>query len=359
MSVGRARVSVLSIGTAVPERSIAQEDAASMACAVMGADGSMDERSLRLLYRRAGVERRGSVLADERGVIPAFGAGREELTTGERMALHRAHAADLACAAAGDALARSGVRAGAITHLVTASCTGFDAPGADQAIVRRLGLRADVRRTHIGFMGCHAAVNALAAGAAFARSEDGARVLVCCAELCTLHFARAGGVDAHVANALFADGAAAAVLAAAEGGVQVRRFASAIIPGTEEMMSWRIADRGFEMRLSASVPEVLAREVPGWVDGWLGEEGLARGDVGSWAIHPGGPKILNELERSLGLAEGAAGVSREVLAGHGNMSSATVLFLLSRLLEREAPGPIVALAFGPGLAGEGMLVERV
>ncbi len=355
--MGHRLASILSIGTAVPARGITQDDAATMACAVAG--GSMDERSLRLLYRRASVERRGSVLADDRGLIPVYGADRLELTTGERMELYRTHAADLACNAAGDAIARSGVKAKAITHLVTASCTGFDAPGVDQAIVRRLGLGAEVRRTHIGFMGCHAAVNALAVGAAFARAEPDARVLVSCAELCTLHFARSGGVDVQVANALFADGAAAAVLAASDEGVRIRRFASAIIPGTEGMMSWQIGDHGFEMQLSASVPEVLAREVPGWVDSWLRAEGLDRGDVGHWAIHPGGPKILSALEAAFGLKEGAADLSREVLARHGNMSSATVLFILKRMLEHEASGPIVALAFGPGLAGEGMLVERV
>lgn len=357
MNAGYGPASILSIGTAVPERGIAQSDAATMACAVAG--GSMDERSLRLLYRRARVSQRGSVLADDRGLIPAYAPDRHELTTGERMELYRAHAADLACAAAADALARSGVKAKAITHIVTASCTGFEAPGVDQAIVRRLGLSADVRRTHIGFMGCHAAVNALAAGAAFARAEADARVLVCCAELCTLHFARSGGADVQVANALFADGAAAAVLAASDEGVQINKFASTIIPGTQGMMSWRIGDHGFEMQLSASVPEVLAREVPRWVDGWLRTEGLGRADVGHWAIHPGGPRILSALETSLGLGEGAADLSRRVLAAHGNMSSATVLFILKRMLEHEASGPIVALAFGPGLAGEGMLIERV
>ena len=356
MSVGHRLASILSIGTAVPERGIAQDDAATMACAVAG--DSMDVRALRLLYRRARVERRGSVLADDRGLIPAYSADRPALSTSERMELYETHAGELACAAAGDALVRSGVKPQSITHLVTASCTGFDAPGVDQTIVRRLGLGADVRRTHIGFMGCHAAVNALAVGAAFARAEADARVLVCCAELCTLHFARSGGVDAQVANALFADGAAAAVLAASDEGVQIRRFASAIIPGTEELMSWRIGDHGFEMKLSASVPEVLASNVPGWVDGWLGAEGLERCDVAHWAIHPGGPKILSTLETTLGLKKGATDISRQVLARHGNMSSATVLFLLRRLLEREASGPIVGLAFGPGLAGEGMLLGR-
>lgn len=348
--------SLLSIATAVPEGSISQEDAAEIACAKCGRNGRT--RAIRGLYRRSGVRRRGSVLSDADGSIN-FYTGEAPPATSERMALYAEHAGPLAARAARDALDRAEVAPGSITHIVTASCTGFGAPGVDLELIRTLGLSSGTRRTHVGFMGCHAAINALAAADAFARV--GGCVLVCCAELCSLHFAYDERTERQVANALFADGAAAAVVARREspGVHRFGGFGSVVIPQTQGLMTWGIGNTGFEMHLSPRVPEVLAERVPGWVRPWLADLGLTPEQVGSWAIHPGGPRVLSAVSGCLGLAEGADKVSREILTTHGNMSSPTVLFIMDRLLRGGGALPLVALAFGPGLAGEALLLRSV
>jgi predicted naringenin-chalcone synthase len=121
-------------------------------------------------------------------------------------------------------------------------------------------------------------------------------------------------------------------------------------------MTWRIGDHGFRMTLSARVPDLIEAHLTGWVVAWLAEQGLALGDVRSWAVHPGGPRILSSVERALGLERASSQVSREVLAECGNMSSATILFILDRFKRLEAPRPCVALAFGPGLVVEALLL---
>jgi len=349
------RAAILAIGTATPDGSILQRDAAALVSAPI--DDPRSARAVRGLFRRAGVESRGSVLVDTQGEQTFYGDDGEP-TTARRMAAYRTHARTLAIDASREALGRAGADPGSITHLVTASCTGFDAPGPDQAIVYGLGLRADVRRVCIGFMGCHAAINALGVADALARADPNARVLVCCVELCTLHLTRGGEPDRHVPSALFADGAAAAVVAPSErDGLGIAATESVLIPNSADLMTWRIGDRGFEMTLSPGVPKVLADRVPPWIDGVLGRAGLTRQGVGSWAIHPGGPRILETLSAALGLGPGGDEVSRRVLREHGNMSSATVLFILERLMNSDQPGPILAMAFGPGLAGETLLLS--
>ncbi|MFG0312586.1 MAG: type III polyketide synthase, partial [Phycisphaerales bacterium] len=236
--------------------------------------------------------------------------------------------------------------------------TGFSAPGVDLDLIRRLGLPPTTRRTHIGFMGCHAAINALATAKAFAANDPSARVLVCCVELCTLHFDHTPDAQGHVANALFADGAGAAVVSASESEpVEISSTGAVVIPDTADMMSWHIGEHGFRMRLSPAVPATLAKHIPPWLDRWLGDSGHALGDIASWAIHPGGPRVLSAIRDAIGLEPDAFAVSRSVLSDHGNMSSATLLFILQRLLNDQAPMPLVAAAFGPGLAGEAMLLH--
>lgn len=348
------RAAILSIGTSTPAGSILQNDAADLVLAPI--DDPRRARAVRGLFNRAGVDSRGSVLVDPHGVQTFYGDSGEP-TTSERMGAYRTHAGTLAIDASRRALERAGVGARSITHLVTASCTGFDAPGPDQAIARALGLSPGVRRVCIGFMGCHAAINALRVADSLARSEPGARVLVCCVELCSLHLVRGDELDRHVPNALFADGAAAVVVAASDrSGRGIVATDSVLIPDSVELMAWRIGDRGFEMTLSPKVPGVLAEHVPPWVDGVLSRRGLARDDIDAWAIHPGGPRVLERLSAALGLAPGADAVSRRVLREHGNMSSATLLFILERLMATQDPCPILAMAFGPGLAGEALLL---
>jgi alkylresorcinol/alkylpyrone synthase len=310
------------------------------------------------LYRRAGVDSRASVLGDEQGHLDFYDPNADIPSTAQRMLVYEQHAAELAGRACRDALERAQTRPAGITHLITVSCTGFSAPGVDLQLMNGLGLPATIRRTHIGFMGCHAGVNAVAVAHAYASSDPGARVLICCVELCSLHFDHAPDAQGHVANALFADGSAAAVITQSNSDhVRIVRTGSIVLPESAELMRWYIGDQGFRMRLSPTVPGMLAEHVPPWLSRWLGESDLSISEIGSWAVHPGGPRVLGALCTGLGLDPEAVSISRAVLREHGNMSSATLFYILQRLLDADAPLPILATAFGPGLAGEAVLLS--
>ena len=347
------------LGTALPEFSITQELAAELTSKVSGHDEDQARR-LAALYRRSGVRKRHVTLLDRLDVTAepdgSFGA-----STRARMEHYEEAIRPLAREAASRALAASGIAPIEVTHLVTVSCTGFAAPGFDLSLFTGLGLDSGVQRTHVGFMGCHGALNGLRVASAFAGSDPSARVLLCAAELCSLHFQFGYDSDLAVSNALFADGAAAVVgRAESPGGPDAWRLVasgSALMPETADAMSWKIGDHGFEMTLSARVAGLIAENLREWLEGWLGVRGLAIADVASWAIHPGGPRILDAVETALGLPRSATIESRDVLATCGNMSSPTVLFILDRLRHRKAPRPCVSLAFGPGLAIEAALFE--
>ena len=355
------RFTIEGLGTALPPRRVSQEEATAHALARC-VDGERDERRLAALYRRSGVASRHSVLEDgaEERLFPLGPHGGEQSArTSERMRLYAAKALPLAAEAARKALREADADPATITHLVTVSCTGFAAPGLDVGLIHELGLPPAVTRTQVGFMGCHGLLNGLAVADAFARSAAGSRVLLSSTELCTLHFRNGSGADRVVANALFADGAGALVgsaLAGATPGWSLIGSGSVVLPQTEEQMGWRIGDHGFEMELSAQVPETIERALASWISSWLDRFGIGIDDVKTWAIHPGGPRVLDACESSLGLSSGACRVSREVLRECGNMSSATVLFILERLFRDGAPPPCVLLAFGPGLVVEAALL---
>ncbi len=213
------------------------------------------------------------------------------------MTRYAAEAGGLAVAAARNALATAGIDAAAITHLVTCSCTGFSNPGVDLELVAALGLPMDVSRTHVGFMGCHGAFNALRVADAFAATASDAVVLVCCVELCSLHFQYGSRSDSVVANSIFADGAAAIVGIGADhpraggDGWRLDRQWSRILPDSTGEMGWIIGDHGFEMNLSARVPAVISRDIRVIVEIAITEHGLSRDDVATWAVHPGGPCV--------------------------------------------------------------------
>lgn len=271
------------------------------------------------------------------------------------------------------ALAEAGLAPEAVTHVIAVSCTGFFAPGIDVELVKRLGLPPETQRTMIGFMGCYAAFNAFRVADAFCRSHPDARVLVVCAELCTLHFQVEDSLESAVVNALFSDGAAAAVLAARSEEEGRGRLAYVdhhclLDEDSMEHMTWDVGDTGFQMGLSPDVPDVLAEHISAFVDTLLRRHGLTPGDVDFWAIHPGGRAIVESAQEVLHLTDEDVHDSLEVLRLHGNMSSPTILFVLDRFLERHdtrrAGGEGgydvgVAVAFGPGLTLEGALWRRV
>ena len=346
-------------GTAVPGVAISQADAAEWTSQIAGHDPS-ETRRLAVLYRRTGIrERRVALLDSVDGPVDA-GRGMSA-TTRWRMERYAELVPPLARLAASRALVEAKIPPEAITHLVSVSCTGFSAPGFDVDLLSALGLDPGVQRTHVGFMGCHGALNGLRVARALAESVPGSRVMLCAAELCSLHFRDPSDPDTVVANSLFGDGAAA-VVGYDEGPPQpggnwrVIGAGSYLIPNSRDAMSWQIGDQGFVMSLSPRVSGIIQRYLGPWIASWLALSGLTVAEVGSWAVHPGGPRILSAFEEATGLGRDATAVSRDVLSEYGNMSSPTVLFILDRLRRQDAPRPCVALAFGPGLTIEATLL---
>ncbi len=354
-------LAILGIGTATPDRSIAQRDAVSLAAGFNNAAPGR-ERTLAAIYRQTRIKSRGSVLLEPPAEEPfaqsfyprATATSDTGPTTAERMKRYREAAGPLALAAAARAISAAGVTPAAITHLVTCSCTGFSSPGVDLDVVQGLGLGVGVQRTHVGFMGCHGAFNAFRVADAFATADPTACALVVCVELCSLHFQYGAKSDHVVANSIFADGAAALVGRAAAGTAtwRIAGQTSRILPGSTDQMGWRIGDHGFEMSLSAQVPTTIGRDLRTFVEESLSARGLRRADIAAWAVHPGGPRVLASVQEALELDDHALAASHAVLAEHGNMSSATILFIIERLRATAAPTPCVALAFGPGLTAE-------
>jgi predicted naringenin-chalcone synthase len=346
------------IATAVPRHEV---HGAFRAFAAARAQGPRDQATFARMAARAGIERRWSVLEASRpeGSGTACGFYRQGgafPTTAARMARYEAEAPDLADAA----LHRLGLgdEAGRVTHLVIATCTGFVAPGLDRHLVDRHRLDRGVERTLVGFMGCQAALNALKVAWHIVRSEPGARVLVLCLELCTLHLQATSALEQLLCFLLFADGAAAALVSAEPAGLHLQGFRSQVLPDSAEMITWRVGDDGFDMTLSGMVPFALAHALPEWRAEMLGARRVEEIDL--WAVHPGGRTILDAVEHGLALPQGALADSRAVLRENGNMSSATVLFVLAAMLRQARPGRSgCALAFGPGLSAEAMRFATV
>jgi len=356
------------MGTAVPAHQISQEAAGALARKVI-CQTDQQSRVLTALYEKAGVRNRYTVLPPEIALnwVPSRDAEQPARanatsfgpTTGERMRFFGEQAAPLAQVAARQAIENAEVDSRQITHLVTVCCTGFTAPGVDLDLIESLNLRPTTQRIQIGFMGCHGAMNGLSCALALATADPHALILLCAAELCSLHYRFNWDPPRMVANALFGDGAAAVVGRGAPANNTddwtVAATGSCILPDSKEAMSWRIGDHGFEMSLAATVPEIIRTHLRGWLSAWLDQHGSSIGAIESWAIHPGGPRILQACTEALGLSQNQVTVSDEVLAEYGNMSSPTVLFIVDRLRERNSPLPCVSLAFGPGLAAEAAL----
>ena len=282
-------------------------------------------------------------------------------STAARMARFEKTAPQIAMQAI-DALNLDGERE-RITHLVVASCTGHIAPGVDQLIVKLAGLDPSVERTAVGFMGCYAAVNSLRLAHHFVRSEPSARVLVVNLELCTLHFQQTADLERLLSMLLFGDGCSAALVTADESGIALKDFRAATIEDSGEAITWRIGDQGFDMHLSGEVPGKIARALK-FEHERNDSEGLLRGqrpaDFDLWAVHAGGRTILDAVETGFDLAAGKLDWSRSVLRDFGNMSSATLMFVLDRIMRgtsEAADG--FGVAFGPGLAAESFRFRRL
>lgn len=338
------------LATAVPDHDIHQ-------AFIDWATPRLADPRMRALFERmaarSGIDHRWSVLpptAD--GGSPVGAGGFYDVPglppTSARMAAYAQYAPDLAMeavAALGDALDPARV-----SHIVVASCTGFVAPGIDQIIAQRLGLSATVERVLIGFMGCYAGVTALRTARHIVRSESGAVVLVVSVELSSLHLSPADAAEPLLMMLQFSDGAAAGIVSAAPQGLALGEGRSLALEDSADLIRWDIGDRGFEMQLSG--------EVPGRLREALAAPAVRHQLFGSdeppalLAVHAGGRSVLDAVEHALGVGPDALADSRAVLARFGNMSSATILFVLADMMARGTSGEGIAIAFGPGLAAE-------
>jgi predicted naringenin-chalcone synthase len=242
-----------------------------------------------------------------------------------------------------------------VTHLIVACCTGLYAPGIDIDIINHFGLKPTVERTFIGFMGCYSAVSALKLARHIVRSEPGAKVVVVNVELCTIHLQEIHDVDQMLCFLIWGDGASACLVSSEPNGIELQSFHSVMIGHGADQLVWRIGQSGFDIVLSGKVAQTLGHTLPGTIGSILG--GRRVRDIALWAVHPGGRAILDAVGRAIDLQEGALGLSREVLRRFGNMSSATLVFVLKEMLERRLKGLGCAMAFGPGLVAESMAFE--
>ncbi|MBC8128852.1 MAG: type III polyketide synthase [Rhizobiaceae bacterium] len=272
-------------------------------------------------------------------------------STGERMRRYEIEAPGLA----GKAVEALEIEDPAsLTHLIIISCTGLSAPGVDFELIRRFGLNPSIERTVVGFMGCYAAINGLKLARHIIRSEPRSRVLLVSLELCTLHLQEAGNLEQVLTFMIFGDGCAAALITAEPHGFALDAFHAMLVPQTAEHITWNIGDLGFDMVLSGGVPAGIADGLRAGTAPMLLDRAV--GDIDLWAVHPGGRSVLDAVETALELPDQALAPSREVLRSYGNMSSATILFVLQAMLQDDPAGKNgCAMAFGPGLVAETML----
>ena len=360
------------ISTLVPE--FAYPQAAARDLVTTWTSHPRTQRIIHALYDRSGINTRYSVCGD---FVPGrepnlFKPGPDGIPlspgTGERNALYATASRDLAVRLARQLLqeAAADFAPEDITHIIFTSCTGFANPGPDFHIIRELGLSGQTQRYTLGFMGCYAAFPTMRMAAQFCEADPEAVVLIMCLELCSLHLQFNDQPDFILANSLFADGAAAAIVSsktprAGSSGYRFNGFSTSLLPTGERDMAWDIGNHGFNLVLSSYVPDVIATNVRSLIEETLTQEGLSLASIDSWAVHPGGRAILDRVQDSLALGPNALQASRKVLRDYGNMSSATVLFVLKELLASGPPrrDMTCALAFGPGLTVETAVLERL
>ncbi|WP_146362913.1 type III polyketide synthase [Arthrobacter yangruifuii] len=373
-------VTLRSLETALPPTVLVQSEVRD-AFATQPGLTRLGERLVRTCFNSAAIDTRRTALTElsltDTSEHPLFYDAASGLllrpSTKTRNDIFAVEATKLFIEAAAKALdACAGITAADITHVITVSCTGFFNPGPDYKVTRALGLNPSVQRYHLGFMGCYAAFPAMRAAKSFCEADPGAVVLVVSAELCSLHVRTSNDPDAIMGSSLFADGAAAAVITAREDlpdsgpAIALDHFETILTPVGEEAMAWNIGDEGFEMVLGTYVPHIIDDHIIGALKPLLAHDEAVSSrpyrEIEHWAIHPGGRSILDKVEAKLDLTEQQLMPARETLRTVGNMSSATVLFVLKSILEQPFTGGnerICSMAFGPGLTVETGLFTRV
>lgn len=364
-------VFIHNIATAVPDQ-IYEQDFLRDKMKEYVSDDRATKSIIHRIYSKSGIEKRHTVVGD----FNANGDPRlffqqdgtmETPSTGTRNRLYARHAKKLFVEVAQSLLEKNpSVDKKDITHVITVSCTGFFAPGPDYEIVKQLGLDRSTQRFHLGFMGCYAAFPALKMAESFCRSQEDAVVMVVCLELCSLHLQKSDRTDHLISASVFADGGGGVLVSRREpsnGGpvISLDNFATSIAEQSEDDMAWTIGDTGFNMVLSSYVPEIIESNLELTLRPLLSKHGIEKRSITHWAIHPGGRAILDKVEKNLGLDREQLASSRDVLAEYGNMSSATIFFVLNHLWEQPMQSDseyILAMAFGPGLTIESGLFRK-
>lgn len=361
---------ICAIGTANPAYKIPQMQIADFMATALQFD-EQQTRKLKALYRVSGIGQRYSVLEDYQLANGNFSffPNTPDLepfpAVQKRMDLYKKHAVALSEQAIANCLNKMpGIEISSITHLITVSCTGMYAPGLDIELVEKLGLNSTVQRTAVNFMGCYAAFNAIKLADAICKSTPDAKILLVCTEICTIHFQKYTEQDHLVSNALFGDGAAAVLMQGQPDGefsLELESFHCELAPAGKQEMAWHIGDTGFEMTLSSYVPDLIKSGIRKLTDNLLQGLKTQLAEIKLFAIHPGGRRILEVIEQELGMTREDNRYAYQVLRDYGNMSSATVLFVLKELMEnltyKEQHEPVLSFAFGPGLTLESMLLK--
>jgi len=363
---------ISAIGTANPQYSISQKSIYHFMVNAFGLDATNASR-LKQIYDHSGIDKRYSVVPDFGFTDPSQNtffdksANLEPFpTTAQRLKLYQQTAIDIASKAAENCFAFfDNDIAKSVTHLITVSCTGMHAPGIDIELVERLGLNRNTERTCINFMGCYGAINALKVADYICRADENAKVLIVSVELCTLHFQKENNLDNWVANSLFSDGAGAVLVEAyatrkIKGPcLMLENFFSEFMPEAKDDMGWYVGNNGFEMKLTSKVSKQIKKHIKSLADRFLARAGLCICEIGTFAIHPGGRAILEATETALSIPAEANKFAYAILREYGNMSSATILFVLQKILMSELVDGenILSFAFGPGLTVESMLLK--
>ncbi|MBA3956818.1 MAG: type III polyketide synthase [Parachlamydiaceae bacterium] len=358
--------SILALATAVPPHAFDQSEIAEKIIDIFNINPEKAD-SIKQLYKNSAIQTRYSVISDFKKERPEWNFWGSQYpktipTTSQRNEVFKIEASKLAYEAASKVLKAWGGNTADISHIISVSCTGMVAPGIEFDLMQLLNLKPSIQRLGINFMGCFGAFKGLSVAQAFAKENPKHRILLVCTELCSLHFQAELTFDNILGNSLFSDGAAAVIVGGDHNSHEtpiweICNKGSLAIDNTIDKMKWEIGDHGFNMRLSHTVPVLLGRHIAPFVQSLMGKD--CTYDNCDWAIHPGGKSIIQAIEKALKLQEGLTKSSWDTLANYGNMSSATFLFVLQRLLEQKSSKKwTIGIGFGPGLSVEGILLSR-
>ena len=355
---------IIAISSAVPDYKHGQLDILQYMINAYELDAH-EARKLSFLYRHSEIDSRYSVLPDfdQRAQAQVFSSRQHSPDLDARMNAYDKHAPLLSASALETAL-KNKIKAEEITHLITVSCTGMSAPGLDLQLLSRLGLRPNIFRTSVNFMGCYGAVQAMRMADLIAQSDAKAVVAIVATELCTLHFQHQYTPDNAGSSLLFGDGSAAVIISnnpRFQPIARLKSFYSTVAMAGWDEMSWTLSSKGFLMKLSGYVPKLIDADIEPLINDALQHAGIDMRSIKYWCIHPGGKKILDNIQRRLALNDEDLFAARSILRQYGNMSSPTVLFVLQQLIEKQTgdAGFFMGMAFGPGLTMETFCGEIV